>query len=380
MSANRPATGGKGKGSVDMSRGKQGFWFTLSITLCAAFLAGSSSAQQAKILLKNGKEKTVMIKEETYRGVEGTAGGASSLTPWPEIDSIRYVGGEDYHAAVESFQAGKLAEAQPRFEALLADDKIRPPIKQGTLYHLALLAERQGKPEDAIARYESLLEEFPKSRYLLPAGTNLLSIALAKGDLAGVSRSLEPSLATARDAGAKLQAGIGLLRGRILEEQKQFEEAEQVFESSATSPDADPDTIAAAKLGLARCAQKRGAGAEAEKRYRELCTLDASNVVLAGAWNGIGDLSFEQGSAKRDPDALRLSVLAYLRGVVLYVPGREDPSEEYERALAGSSKAFRAIGELDGNAERKKKSLERAKQCRDQLASSHPSSRYLKGL
>ncbi len=365
-----------------MRRARNRFWFTACAAITLALGAGSASAQQAKISLKNGKEKTVMIEEENYVGVSGTEKGAKSLTKWKEIDSIRYVGGDKFHDAVDTFQSGKISDAVPKFEALLADDKLRPPMRQGSLYHLGLANEKLGKTDEAIARYESLLKEFPKSRYLLPVGTNLLSIYLAKGDITAASHALDPSLAVARDAGSDgaLQAGLGLLRGRLLEEQKQFDEAQRIFETAARSTEADPDVVVAAKLGLARCAQKRGDAGEAERLYRELTVADAPNTVLAGAWNGVADIEYERASTKRDADGLRRALLDYLRGVVLYVPGREAPSEEYERALAGATKASRGIGELESNAERKKLFLDRAKRSRDQLAAEYPGSRYLKGI
>jgi tetratricopeptide (TPR) repeat protein len=365
-----------------MGRARNRLWSAAGSALCLAIVAGGLHAQQAKIQLKSGKDKTVMIVEENYIGVRGTDKGAESLTKWKDIDSIRYIGGEKFHDAVDTLQAGKAAEAMPKFEALLADDKLRPPLRQGALYNLGLCSEKLGKADDAIARYETLLKEFPKSRYLLPAGSNLLSIYLAKGDVAKAATALEPSFALAKDASADpgLQAGLGLLRGRLLEEQKKFDEAQRVFESAANATEADPDVIVAAKLGLARCSQKRGDAGDAERKYRELTTADAPNTVLAGAWNGIADIEYERATPKRDADGLRVAMLDYLRGVVLYVPGPEAPSEEYERALAGAAKAAKGIGELESNAERKKIYLDRAKRSRDQLATEYPGSRYLKGI
>jgi hypothetical protein len=43
-----------------------------------------------------------------------------------------------------------------------------------------------------------------------------------------------------------------------------------------------------------------------------------------------------------------VALLSYLRGVVLYVPAQGEVTDEYERALAGSARAFKAIGELEG--------------------------------
>jgi hypothetical protein len=138
--------------------------------------------------------------------------------------------------------------------------------------------------------------------------------------------------------------------------------------------------IASAKLGVARCADRAGQKVEAERLYRELVTQDAPNIVLNGAWNGIGDIALEAGTSKREQDTLREALFAYLRGVTLYGPGRDGLSDEFERSLAGASRAFKGIGELESNADRKKLFLDRAKQNKEQLARDYPDSRFLKGL
>jgi hypothetical protein len=105
------------------------------------------------------------------------------------------------------------------------------------------------------------------------------------------------------------------------------------------------------------------------------------NTVLAGAWNGIADNRVRaRHTQARRGTVCGARMLDYLRGAVLYVPGPEAPSEEYERALAGAAKAAKGIGELESNAERKKTYLDRAKRSRDQLAAEYPGSRYLKGI
>jgi tetratricopeptide (TPR) repeat protein len=342
----------------------------------------AAAQQNDRVILKNGKDKTVKIKTEDLDGVwyTATGGGGNTVIKWDEIDSIQYGGAEAYQKALEAYSSGRISEAAAQLEALAGDAELRPVLKQTVLYYQGLAQGRLGKPDAALATYKSLLEGFPKSRYLLPVGSNLLALYIAKDDAAGAARALEPVLAVAKDAGSNegLQASFNVLRGRLQEEQKKFDEAESLFEAASKVSKADPDVIATAKLGLGRCAQKRGRPRDAETRYRDLVKADAPNTVLAGAWNGLGDIALEAGVAARDADGLRVAVLAYLRGVVLYAPVSGEPTEEHERALAGASRAFKAMSELEGNAERKQLFLDRARQRQGQLASQYPGSRYLK--
>lgn len=365
------------KGSDRMSWVKR-----TALVLLIGLLGSQANAQQDQILLKTGRDRTAKVLSEDYNGLKVSLEGGSTSIAWKDIDSIKYGNAKEYYTAVDNFVAGKVADALPLLDALAADDKLRPVLRHGVLYHLGLVHQRLGHSDQAIATYEALLKEFPKSRFLLPVATNLLAVYLTKEDAAGAARSLDATIAAARASGmdAGFQAGFGLLRGKILEEQNKISGAEQVFATTASTSDADPEVIAGAKLGLARCAARSNRASEAERLYREIVVQDTSNSVLAGAWNGLGDLALAEGTTKRDQDGLRHALLSYLRGVVLYVPGREGPSEETERALAGAARSFRSIGELEANAERKKLFFDRAKYCRDQLAGQYPNSRYLKGL
>jgi len=139
----------------------------------------------------------------------------------------------------------------------------------------------------------------------------------------------------------------------------------------------DPELVMEAKLALARCAQLADRGNDAQTKYREIVAADAPNDVLAGAWNGLGDLALKDGIAKKDADGLKYALFAYLRGVVLYVPERGGTTDEYERALAGAYRAFRACGELESDAAKKKLFLNRAQLRLEQLKADYPRSRYI---
>src|SRR5204862_1246487 len=100
---------------------------------------------------------------------------------------------------------------------------------------------------------------------------------------------------------------------------------------------------------------------------RKLIAEDAPNYILAGAWNGIGELLRDEGKKKKDPEKLLDAVYSFLRGVVQYGPAPGEPTGEHMRALQGSSECFQYLADLETNADRKKLFKERARERGDQL-------------
>jgi tetratricopeptide (TPR) repeat protein len=354
----------------------------IAFVLGLATLTGVARAQTDKILMKDGKEKTsVKIISEDYDGVRIELAGGNGTTGvrLKEIASVKFGSADKYNQALDVFNAGKLDVAQPLFEALAADTKQRPVIRHNVLYRLGLIYQAAGDADKAIAQFQEVLKTFPKTRYLLSIEESLLEIYLGRSDAASAQSALDSSFAAAQSAGMdpSLQAGFGVLRGRLLEQQKKYTEALTLYDTTSNASGAEPDVVAAAKLGAARSAQAAGNDPDATRRYKEVIVLDAPNSVLAGAWNGLGDLYMKEATAKRDTDGMRDALLAYLRGVVLYVPEREGSTEEYERALAGSARCFKGISELEADPKIKKDYSDRSKARLDQLKRDFPKSRFI---
>ena len=93
------------------------------VCFCAWFAgAAGLSAQQDKILLKNGKDRQVRIKSEDFDGVRYTTqatGTAEQRVSWSEIDSIEYSGGKDFQDAMATFGAGRWTDALAKFEGVV---------------------------------------------------------------------------------------------------------------------------------------------------------------------------------------------------------------------------------------------------------------------
>lgn len=344
-------------------------------------LAGVASAQKDQVTLKAGDTQEVQVTSADYDGLYYAIQRAQSKWKWTEVASVRYAGASEFYRAMDSLMSGKVADAESALDKLAADTKLRPVVRQEVLFAQGVVARRVGNNDKAIAAWRDLLKSFPKSRYLLATGSNLMSTLIASGDVAGAQKALDDVMAAVKSAGLDplSQNSFGLLKGRILVEQGKFSDAQAAYSTVANAGGEAPDVVIAAKLGVALCTQKQqGKAADAERLYRELTTADAPNSVLAGAWNGLGDLALDAGVAKRDPDKCRDALLCYLRGVVLYGPTQEETTDEYERAIAGSALAFQRISELESDADRKKLFAARAKERRTQLETQFPGSRWLK--
>src|SRR5262245_31854347 len=126
--------------------------------------SGSAHAQQDKIVSKDGKERSAKILSEDYDGLKLSIEGGSTTLPWKDVDKVRYGNAAKYHEAVDVLGTDGETKALPLLEALAADEKMRPVLRHGVLYHLGMAQKRLGNGDAAIATLESLLKEFPKSR------------------------------------------------------------------------------------------------------------------------------------------------------------------------------------------------------------------------
>jgi tetratricopeptide (TPR) repeat protein len=348
----------------------------LAVGFAAAF-APSARAQGKEnddtVRLKDGKTVTGRIESEDFASL--TVKGKPAVT-WDQVASIEYGNAPEFTKAVELYAVGSLEEAQVPFEEIKKDEKERKVLRQQALYYLPLIARRSGAVDDAIAGWNELIKAFPGGRYHAVAAENLVSAHLAKNDAAGASSALDKAIEGA-GKDEVLAAQLNLLKARVLVGQGKFAEARAVYEAAANAGNTPPAVKFDAQLGRAYCLQREGNRAEAEAKYRELVAADAPNHVLAGAWNGLGELAEETGRQKRDIDQLLEAVLCHLRGCTVYPATAGESDVEYERALAGSGLCFKAVADLETNAERKRLYNDRALERKNQLAKEFPNSPYL---
>lgn len=365
---------------------------TLSRTLASAALCltlvAFATAQDNKdsIQLKSGATESGKIKSEDFEGVV-LDGKTDKTIAWKDIqvDGISYAGAAQYQSAKEQFAGGKLDEALKAFEELKNEKNVRPVLKQHALYYIPFILQRQGKFDQALVGYKELLTAFPKSRYLLDVGDNYVSLFIAKKDSAGGAKAVDALANDALTAGVdgSISAAMNVQKGRLLEDQNKYPEAQAAYTVAERAPGVSPIVIAKAILGQGRCAIALGDKQKAEGLFRKVANSDGPSVVLAGAWNGLGDLLLEEGRGagagkKADPDKILDALYCYLRGVVQYSPLPGDPTNEYERSLAFSAQCFEYLSQLDPKPESKASNKARAEARKDQLRREFPNSTYLK--
>jgi tetratricopeptide (TPR) repeat protein len=350
--------------------------------------AGAQDANKDIVQLKSGATEVGRIKSEDFEGLElDPQRGETKRIPWSEIapGGVTYAAPE-WQAAKDLIDQSKFAEALVALEPLKADTKLRDPVRQNVLYFNAFALQRGGQLDAALAGYQELLTAFPTSRYLLEVGEALVAIHVAKKDVAGAARALDKlsADAVAAGAGAAFNASLNVVKGRVLEEQKDWAKARAAYTVAAGASGIPPAVQMQAELGLGRCAVALNQKSEAEAAFRKLAGKDGPAPVMAGAWNGLGDLTLESGRAanggKGDAEQILDALYMYLRGVVQYSPLPGQPSDEYERALAGSAVCFKYLSQLESVADRKRLYGERAAQRAAQLKREYPNSKHIKDL
>lgn len=353
------------------------------LVLALAFVA--SAHAQDTVTLKSGTTETGKIKSEDYGGVVIDVKGDKTLA-WNDValDGISYANSAQYQSAKDQFVGNKFDEALKAFEELKAEKSLRPVFKQHALYYIAYIHQRQAKYDEALAGYKELLTAFPKSRYLNEVTENYANLFLDKKDPAAGAKALDQLSNDALTAGVdnSLGASINVQKGRLLEAQGKFAEAQGAYTVAEKAAGASPTVVAQSILGQGRCAVALGDKPKAEGLFRKVVNGDGSGPVMAGGWNGLGDLLLEEGKGsgpnkKPDTDKIVDALYCYLRGVVQYTPLPGESSAEYERSLWFSAQCFEFLSQLDAKAESKAANKARAQARRDQLAREYPNSPYL---
>jgi tetratricopeptide (TPR) repeat protein len=382
-----PKIGGDAPRALDVRRGARRI-AALAVASLALGLGALAQENKDTVQTKDGKSETGSIKSEDYSGLTiNPTKGSPHTIEWSQIvaDGITYggPGAPEFQSAKDSLSAGKTDEAMKKLEDLKAEAKLRPIIKQNVMYFLPLLQQRKGDYDAAIAGFKELVTAFPKSRYLMDVGEHMVTCYVAKKDVAGGTKALEELSNAATTAGVENGFGsaINVLKGRILEQQGKFAEAAAAYGVAEKATGVLPLVVFQARLGEARCAVALNKKSEAEADFRKLVGEDAPNTILSGAWNGLGDLLKEEArkanNNKGDAEKMFDALLAYMRGVVQYAPLPGDSTDEYERALRGTSDCFKLISDVETKADVKKLYKERSAERLEVLKREYPNSAYL---
>ena len=355
------------------------------IWLLPAMMFQSPVLAQDKVKLRSGTIEEGRIEAEEYNDlvIKAKKGKDEKVVrlKWDDVADVEYGGATEYRQAVNQLSSGNYAAAATKLEALAASPTFRKELKPLVLLQLAQTQQRMGKFAEAATALQKLVQDNPKSRYIVPAAQAIVDCYIALGDPATGVTAIEAVSKSATDGGvdALFLAVFDYFRGRLKEAQKDLVAAKVKYQAAAGARGAPASWTAMAKLGLARCEHAEGRSAEAQAAYRALIELDnVGNEVLAGAWNGLGDIVAQDAAKAKNAEKLTEALFMYLRGVVEFGPAPGEGTSEYERALASSGRVFQQLSDLETDDARKKQNAQRSKQRLDQLRKEFPNSIYLK--
>jgi tetratricopeptide (TPR) repeat protein len=360
----------------------------LAALACLSVAAATARAQDEAggddlVVKKDGNKLAGKITSEDIKGLKVKVDKAELGVTWSQVKSISYnPGGSNFNQAKGDVEGGLYAQAIPALEALKSSSTLRPVLKPHVLNLLGTCHYRVGEFDAAIKVLEDLFAQFPKTQLIARGGgETLVSSYLATKNPAGAKAALD-KLTSA--AGADGSLAINVLKGRVLEANGDYAGAAAAY-SVIMSGAADDITKAEAELGQARCLQGQKKTGEAEAKYRAMVGKDLPWTVLAGAWNGLGSISYENAVQKKDTELMTSAMFQYMRGFVLYTPQAGESTTEYERAMRGSYDCLKALFELtDGKdarkANEKKYYGNKARAVRELLEQKFPKSPYLSGI
>jgi exonuclease VII small subunit len=344
------------------------------LLLCSAALLAQKKEGDV-VQTRDGKSQTITIEAENWDAL--VAKGSAPIA-WQDVQSIEYAGGAQFEKAVEAFKAGNHAAASTQFAMLKRDAKLRKIFQQTIAFDSAYATELDGKLEEAIAAYQDVMKKFPKGRYHVQAAERLCASLIASKNADGALPAIDAAIADVSGEPG-LSAALGLIRARILVSQNKSADAKLLFGAAASAQGVPSWVVFEGQLGQAAAMQSEGNKAGAKTKFQALTKADANTHVLAGAWNGLGDISSEEGRTKKDIDQLVDSLYMYLRGCTVYAPVAGDPTDQYERSLAGSARCFGYIADLEPNKDKKNDYKRRAAERMAQLKQEFPNSPYLEG-
>ncbi len=196
--------------------------------------------------------------------------------------------------------------------------------KQLALYYRIQMLANIGEAGPVLGAIDDLLGAFPKSYFYVDVQIIRAKIAMGKNDVDGATKALEavksaPGM-NARDALRAEWTRIYL----TLELGRKYEDAAAAYRALVAASEKASDgqgdvTKQRALVGLGSCLVMTKKEAEA-KTYFDKATESRNSDVLAGAYNGLGNVAMAEAKALRDagklPDAkakLEQAVLHYLR-------------------------------------------------------------------
>ena len=337
--------------------------------LAAALLAaapGATGGDDDTIVMRDGTTRSGKVQAAEAAGCSLAVGKKTDTIAWTSISTVQYGGAKDFDSARQLLAEGKVPEGIAGLEKLAADKKMRAPVRQDVLFELARAYRSKGDDDKALETWRDLAKSYPNGRYLVSGGAWLVSALIARNDPGGALRAVDELTSDARGANADAAqvAALDLLRGRALEGQKKFPDAQSAYERVAAVKEMPADYAAAAQLGVARALQGAGKKDDAGKALPRAREASAPAVSPA---RGTASATPTRGRGRqKDVDALEEAARLPAR--------RRRRRARAGRAARRSSSArsparalLQALSELENNKERKAALFERAQKRQDDL-------------
>jgi hypothetical protein len=354
-----------------------------SLLLAAAWWLPSTAVAQDTVRLRNGSTVSGAVDAENYDALLFKEKKGKEEKPlrinWDDVTQISYAGATEYQQAVNQVTTGNLGAAIPKLQALAQSSALRKELKPLVQFQLASALQRSGKFAEAAAAQVELVKAFPKSRFVLPAARSIVECHIALNTATEGSKAMEEVVSTAEKGGVDTSflSAFDFYRGRLMEAAGDRVGAKIKYQTAAAARGVPVSSTAMARLAIARCDQTDGQVDAARIAYKEITQLDAGNEVLAGAWNGLADITFAEAAKSRNLEKVTDALYQYLRGVVEYGPAPGEATEEYERALAGAAASFKQMSEIETDETKQKLYAGRAKARLDLLRKEFPNSTHL---
>jgi len=297
------------------------------------------------LVMKDGKQKPGLnIVSETYEafGVDTTGDGNADTTyPADEVAEVKYGDRSAIFRGAElSFNRGLLEDAVKKFTEALAEEGARKFwLQPHANYMLGECYRRMaaGRPSlyaDAIKRYEAVARAVPKARLAPRAKREIGRCCLAQNRI-DAARPLFEQLASGQYGDYWVNHGKIWL-SRVLALEKKFDDAQALLREVAAAVGDDVATRTDASLARGEVLRRAGKFGVSKAVYEAILqeAPETQPETKARAYNGLGDLFWDQGRTKE-------ALLAYLHVRVLYF----DVKDELPRAVYSAAVCFGKLKE-----------------------------------
>jgi tetratricopeptide (TPR) repeat protein len=330
--------------------------FAATLTVLASS-ALAASAQYIDSITMSGKSVDGEVQKETYKEVTIVLKDGGTINA--DLKQVSDIAWDPTGIPAAFDNAKKLQDARDYKAAIVQWNKctgnsVRKVLQQHVFFNLAKCQQLDQDFGAATASYQSLLKTYPDSKYLSQIYPGLVECAFHSGKLPDALTVIKEALAKAKELGMDedFTGDMKLREAMIYERQKQYGPAGGAYQSLISHK--TPKIAFSAQVGIGRLAviskDFDKAKITMEKVIRD-CE-PAYRMVLAGAYNGLGDYYWS--TADKNAANVKEALFCYMRTAVLYLPDSTEPVDEHERGMYMSAKCLKKLAEDAKDAEKDK--------------------------